>query len=320
VAPFALDEDTTNGRSSGTVRAAAAQQPVAKPIVPFALETSPPRDPDAGDAAEHDDQEDRLSEISADDPDVGVVYDDEDDVEEQVEVGADGKVRRRRRRRLRIPAWYRSPLARKMSRLALIPLVVLLVVVAVAGVFFYRQWAKTRAESERQNAILMAEVARRAAELRPPKPPEPAPRPAGQLVVKTKPSGATVWIDGAKNQNSPVTLTTTPGSHRLVVTLTGYRMLRDVVDTSKGVLWEREMFVAPRLDSGQVPLNVTCTSEGVYPVFVDGKDSGEMCPASDLRIEPGRHSIGVFVIPQNRIWTFDREVQINRPHRVQFNY
>jgi hypothetical protein len=320
VAPFALDEDTTDRRSSGAVRAAAAQQLVAKPIVPFALETSPPRDPYAGDAAEHDGQDDRLSEISADDPDVGVVYDDEDDVEEQVEVGADGKVKRRRRRRLQIPAWYRSPLARKMSRLALVPLVALLIVAAVAGVFFYRQWAETRAESERQNALLMAEVARRAAELRPPKPSEPAPRPAGQLVVKTKPSGAIVWIDGAKNQQSPVTITTTPGSHRLVVTLTGYRMLRDVVDTSKGVLWEREMFVAPRLDSGQVPLNVTCTTEGAYPIFVDGKDSGEMCPASDLRIEPGRHSIGVFVIPQNRIFMFDREVQLNRPHRVQFNY
>jgi hypothetical protein len=97
-------------------------------------------------------------------------------------------------------------------------------------------------------------------------------------------------------------------------------MLRDVVETSKGALWEREMFVAPRLDSGRVPLDVTCNTEAVYPVFVDGKDSGELCPASDLRIEPGGHSIGVFVIPQNRIWTFDREVQLNRPHRVRFNY
>jgi type II secretory pathway pseudopilin PulG len=207
-----------------------------------------------------------------------------------------------------------------MSRLALMPLVVLLIVAAVAGIFFYREWASTRAESERQNALRVAEAARRAAELRPPKPPEPAPLPEGQLVVKTNPDGATVWLDGVRKQKTPLTLTATPGSHRLVVTLTGYRMLRDVVDTTKGVLWEREMFVAPRLDSGQVPLNVTCTTEGMYPVFVDGKDSGELCPASDLRIDPGRHSIGLYVIPQNRIWTFDREVQLNRPHRLQFNY
>ena len=207
-----------------------------------------------------------------------------------------------------------------MSRLALVPLAGLLIVGAVAGVLFYRQWAATRAESERQNALIMAEVARRAAELRPPKPSEPAPLPAGQLAVKTTPAGAMVWLDGAQNRKTPVTFITTPASHRLVVTLPGYRMLRDVVDTSKGLVWEREMFVAPRLDSGRVPLTVTCNTEGRYPVFVDGRDSGEMCPASDLRIEPGRHSIGVFVIPQNRIWTFDREVQLNRPHRIQFNY
>jgi hypothetical protein len=321
VVPFALDEGMTDDkRPSAAARAGMAQQSVVEPVVPFSLEKASIEDSSADDAEEEDDRGAGMAHISADDPDVGVVYDDDDDVEEQVEVGADGKVRRRRRRRLRIPAWYRSPLARKMSRLALVPLAGLLIVGAVAGVLFYRQWAATRAESERQNALIMAEVARRAAELRPPKPPEPAPLPAGQLAVKTTPAGAMVWLDGAQNRKTPVTFITTPASHRLVVTLPGYRMLRDVVDTSKGLVWEREMFVAPRLDSGRVPLTVTCNTEGRYPVFVDGRDSGEMCPASDLRIEPGRHSIGVFVIPQNRIWTFDREVQLNRPHRIQFNY
>ena len=318
VVPFALDDGITEDERPGAApRAAAAEPSAAEQIVPFSLEASPSED--AGDTAEDDGQASGLSEISADDPDVGAVYDD-DDVEEQVEVGADGKVRRRRRRRLRIPVWYRSALARKMSRLGLIPLVGLLVVAAVAGVFFYREWAATRVETERRNAELMAEVARRAAELRPPKPPESAPMPAGQLVVKTTPAGAMVWLDGVQKDKTPLTLATTPDSHRLVVTLTGYRMLRDAVDTSKGALWERDMLAAPRLDGGRVSLTVTCATEARYPIFVDGRDSGELCPASDLRIEPGRHSIGLFVIPQNRIWTFDREVQLNRPHRVQFNY
>ena len=323
VAPFSLDEGITeDDRPRAAARAVAAQQSAVEPVVPFSLETSPPEDAaGAGDAGEPDDQEGGLSEISADDPDVGVVYDDDDDVQEQVVVGADGKVkRRRRRRRFRLPVWYRSAMARKMSRLALVPLVALLIVAAAAGVFFYREWATTRAESKRQNALLQAEAARRAAELRPPKPPKPTAMPAGQLVVKTTPEGATVWLDGVQEEKTPITLTTTPGSHRLVVTMSGFRMLRDVVDTTKGVLWEREMFTASRLDSGRVSLSVTCATEAVYPVFVDGKDSGELCPASDLRIEPGRHSIGVFVIPQNRIWSFDREVQLNRPHRIQFNY
>ena len=321
VVPFSLEQGAVEvARLYAAARAAAAQPAVVEPVVPFSLETSLPEDSDAGDAATQDGREGGRSNISADDPDVGVVYDDDDDVEEEVEVGTDGKVKRRHRRRLRIPVWYRSPLARKMSRLALIPLVGLLMFAAGAGAFFYRQWATTRAASERQNTRLQDEAARRAAELRPPKPPEPPPLPAGQLVLKTTPDGAAIWVDGVRRQKTPATLITTPGSHRLVVTLPGYRMLRDVVDTTKGVVWEREMFVAPRLDSGRVPLNVSCSTEAVYPVFVDGRDSGELCPASDLRIEPGRHSIGLFVIPQNRIWAFEREVQLNRPHRIQFNY
>jgi eukaryotic-like serine/threonine-protein kinase len=321
VVPFSLDQGLIEAaRRYAAARAGAAAPAVVEPIVPFSLENAPNGDSSAGDAFAPDGQEDGLAKISADDPDVGVVYDDDDDVEEQVEVGPDGKVKRRHRRRLRIPVWYRSALARKMSRLALIPLVGLLILAAGAGVFFYREWAATRAESEQESARLQAEAARRAAELRPPTPPEPPPLPEGQLVLKTAPVGATIWLDGVQREKTPATLITTPGSHRLVVILPGYRMLRDVVDTTKGVLWEREMSVAPRLDSGRVPLTVTCSTEAVYPVFVDGRDSGELCPASDLRIEPGRHSIGLFVIPQNRIWTFDREVQLNRPHRLQFNY
>ena len=322
VAPFSLDDGITEDERPRAAARAGVRQSAGEPVVPFSLETSSSEDAGgAADAAEPEHREGGLSEISGDDPDVGVVYDDDDDVQEQVEVGADGKVKRRRRRRpFRIPVWYRSAMARKMSRLGLVPLIVLLVVVAAAGVFFYREWATTRAQSKRQGALLQAEATRHAAELRPPKPSEAPPLPAGQLVVKTTPEGATVWLDGVQKDQTPVTFSTTPGSHRLVVTRSGFRMLRDIVETSKGMLWEREMFIAPRLDSGRVPLAVTCTTEAVYPVFVDGKDSGDLCPASDLWGEPGRHSIGVFVIPQNRIWSFDREAQLNRPLRVQFNY
>jgi len=178
IVPFSLDEGISEDeRPWAAARALAAQEPAWGPVVPFSLETSPSDDTvGAGDTAKSDVQEGERSGISSDDPDVGVVYDDDDDVQEQVEVGADGKLkRRRRRRRFHIPVWYRSAMARKMSRRALVPLVALLIVAAAAGVFFYREWAATRAESTRQNALRQAEAARRAAELRPPKPPEPPP-------------------------------------------------------------------------------------------------------------------------------------------------
>jgi hypothetical protein len=39
-----------------------------------------------------------------------------------------------------------------------------------------------------------------------------------------------------------------------------------------------------------------------------------------VRLDPGKHMVGVFVIPENRIWTLDRDLVAERPHRVQFNY
>lgn len=312
IVPFSLDDTPTEDERPRVVRERASGK---QPVVPFSL------DSETTDSAEEDDEPDqRLSPISADDPDVGVVYDDDDDEQEHAEVGDDGKVKRRRRRRIRIPVWVRSELARRMSRLALIPLIALTLVGIAAGVLFYREWSSTRKESARRSAELAAEIQKRAQSRQMPKLPDAPSLPAGHIAIKTNPAGATVWVDGVQKDKTPLTVITTPGSHRVVVTLPGYRMLRDVVDASKGVLWEREMSTAPRLDDGRVPVTVTCQSSNKYPVFVDGKDSGELCPASSIRLEPGRHSIGVFVIPQNRIWAFDREIQVNRPHRVQFNY
>lgn len=314
--PFALDDTPTEDERPKVARDRGSAN---QPVVPFSLKGTA-TEPAEGEDDEDDGPEARLANISADDPDVGVVYDDDDDEHERVEVGPDGKVKRRRRRRIRIPVWVRSELARRMSRLALIPLIGLILVAIAAGVFFHREWSTTRLQSARHNAELAAEIEKRVQARQMAKPPETPTLPAGHLVVNTTPAGAVVWIDGVQKDKTPITLVTNPGSHRLVVTLTGYRMLRDVVETSKGALWEREMFAAPRLDDGRVPVAVTCLSEDKYPVFVDGKDSGQLCPVGDLKLEPGKHSIGVFVIPQNRIWAFDREIQAGRPHRVQFNY
>ena len=149
----------------------------------------------------------------------------------------------------------------------------------------------------------------------------PAPAiPVGHLILKVTPPGAAVWLDGKEVGSTPSTLLTQPGVHRLVITAAGYRMLRDVIDTSKGALFERDMVPAIFPLTGSVGLNVACTTEGKYPVFIDGREIGAFCPIAGVRLDPGKHMVGVFVIPENRIWTLDREVVAERPHRVQFNY
>jgi serine/threonine protein kinase len=262
-------------------------------------------------------QDDRGT-ISADDPDVGVVYD-EDDEEDEIEVGPDGKVTRRRRRRaIRLLAWTKSELAKKLFRYAWVPLLFGLIVAGVEGYFFWRSWRTARAESTRKEMEAAAEAAK--LEAVKPKLDKQPEIPAGHLVLKINPPGAIVWIDGVESGTAPSTMLTKPGAHRLVITASGYRMLRDVIDTTKGVLFERDMVPATFPLTGAVGINVACTTEGKYPVFIDGKEIGAFCPIAGVRLDPGKHMVGIFVIPENRIWTLDRDIVAEKPHRVQFNY
>ena len=255
--------------------------------------------------------------IAADDPDVGVVYD-EDEEEEEIEVTADGKVKRRRRRRVRLLDWTKSAFARKLFRYAWVPLAVLLVVGGIEGYFLLQSWRSAKEQSMLRDSALAAERARLDAVK--PKLTAPPTLPKGHLVIKVNPSGAVVWIDGQEVGNSPATMITAPGAHRVVITASGYRMLRDVIDTTNGAIFEREMVPAIFPLTGSVGVNVGCNTEGKYPVVIDGKEIGALCPIAGVRLDPGRHMVGVFVIPENRIFTQDREIVADRPHRVQFTY
>lgn len=256
--------------------------------------------------------------IDADDPDVGVVYDD-DEEEDEIEVGPDGTVKRRRRRRkIQLLSWTKSEFARKLFRYAWIPVAIVLALLCVEGFFFVKSWRAAREQSRHKDEALAAERARLES-VKPKLAAKPS-IPKGHLELKVSPSGAAIWLDGKEVGTTPTTILTEPGAHRLVITATGYRMLRDVVDTTNGAVFEREMVAAAFPMTGSVGLNVGCTTEGKYPVFVDGREIGALCPIAGIRLEPGKHMVGLFVIPQNRLWTLDREIQPERPHRVQFNY
>lgn len=271
--------------------------------------------PDEG-GADVDGEDVPAGGISADDPEVGVVYDDDDD--DELEVSADGKVRRRRRRGVRLLAWTKSALARKLFRYAWVPIAVLAVVGGMQGFFLLKSWRTAREQVMLRDAALAAERAR--LEAAKPKLVKAPTLPKGHLAIKVSPSGAVVWIDGQELGTSPSTMITVPGAHKVVVTAPGYRMVRDVIDTTNGAVFEREMVPAIFPLTGSVGVNVSCKTEGKYPVLVDGKEIGAMCPIAGIRLDPGRHMVGIFVIPENRIWSQEREIVAERPHRVQFNY
>jgi len=256
--------------------------------------------------------------IAPDDPDVGAVFDD-DDQDDEIDVAPNGTARRRHRHRgIRLLEWTKDAFARSFFRYAWVPVAVFLLIAAVEGFFFVRSWRAARIESARKDQAFTEEQAR--IEAAKPKLAAAPALEAGQLVLKINPSGAVIWLDGIDKGTAPMTVLTTPGGHRLVITAPGHRMLRDVVDATRGVLFERTMAAAAFPTDGSVGLNVACTTEGKNPVFIDGKEIGAFCPLAGVRLDPGKHRVGLFIIAQNRLLTVDREVVLGRPDQVQFDY
>ncbi len=143
----------------------------------------------------------------------------------------------------------------------------------------------------------------------------------GQLTIETTPKGATVWLDGVEKGKTPVVLETNPSTHRLVITKPGFKMLRQVADTSEGLTMKRTLPPANINFGGTVLLQVSCTTEGKYPVFIDGRDTGLLCPVENLMVPEGNRLIGLYVIPQNKVWSFEREIMKgSQSHKVIFNY
>ena len=47
--------------------------------------------------------------------------------------------------------------------------------------------------------------------------------------------------------------------------------------------------------TGEARFRAECKTTGKLPVVVDGKETGILCPFSKMRVEPGTHTIGLFV-------------------------
>jgi serine/threonine protein kinase len=143
----------------------------------------------------------------------------------------------------------------------------------------------------------------------------------GELSIITTPRGATIWVDGQEKGKTPLTVQTAPGTHRIVIVKPGFKMLREVTDTNEGLTIKRTLPPANINFGGNVVLKVECKTAGKYPVFIDGKDTGLLCPIEALKVPDGNRLIGLYVIPDNKIWSFEREVTAaSKVHRVVFSY
>jgi serine/threonine protein kinase len=128
-----------------------------------------------------------------------------------------------------------------------------------------------------------------------PMPKRPLPRVPNHLNLDTTPTGADIWVDGVLRGKTPVDLNLGPGGHRVVLLQEGQRMHKAVYDTTEGE-WIRVPLQPPSATQrGHAQLSVACRSGNRLPIFIDDEDVGRLCPATNLRVLPGHHKVGVFV-------------------------
>jgi len=132
-------------------------------------------------------------------------------------------------------------------------------------------------------------------------PGKPAPiasSPSGSSVrihVASEPSGARVWINGEERGETPCAVDVEPGSARLVLVHAGYLSSQSTIDVREGTKIDEALKPVEPPMTGEARFRAECKTTGRLPVVVDGKETGILCPFSKMRVEPGTHTIGLFV-------------------------
>ena len=65
------------------------------------------------------------------------------------------------------------------------------------------------------------------------------------------------------------------------------------------------------------PCAISADDPDLGLVYDDDEDDEEI---AGVRLDAGKHTVGIFVIPQNRIFSVDRDLVVGRPHQVQLSY
>jgi eukaryotic-like serine/threonine-protein kinase len=142
---------------------------------------------------------------------------------------------------------------------------------------------------------------------------------AGHLIVETVPPGAMVWVDGVLKGKTFADIVVGEGSHRVVVVAPGYRMLREVVDTSHGTIIRRTLSEVPAARHGNGFVEVSCRTADRYPVLLDDEETGRLCPVSMLPATAGKHTVGIFVPMERRVLEVEALVEAGaKPAIVRF--
>jgi hypothetical protein len=131
-----------------------------------------------------------------------------------------------------------------------------------------------------------------------------------KLEIKSKPSGARVFIDGADQGTTPLKLPGSADRHTMVVFAAGHDLHISEVD-GHGVFDIALKPVTPT--GGHAGIKVLkCKAKERYYVYVDGAPTGQTCPTERIDTVVGPHSVEIYDIVTDSRRKFDIVVKDER--------
>ena len=120
---------------------------------------------------------------------------------------------------------------------------------------------------------------------------EPVAPPPTALVIDSTPAGATVFVDGADQGETPVTLPPSADRHSIAVVLAGHDLYTAEIDGA-GTHHAKLTEITP--PNGPAGIKVKCDDKNRYYVYVDGKPTGQLCPTERIGVALGEHTVEVY--------------------------
>jgi hypothetical protein len=140
--------------------------------------------------------------------------------------------------------------------------------------------------------------------------------PDGQLVIESSPPGARVFLDGADQGVTPLTLPGSADRHSIAAVLPGHAPYIAELE-GKGTFTLTLDPVTP--SGGRAGIKVKCRSKDRYYVWVDGKPTGQLCPTERIDTSLGEHVVEIydFVTETRRQYRIDvKETRLSFRIRV----
>ena len=114
---------------------------------------------------------------------------------------------------------------------------------------------------------------------------------AGRYRVASSPPGALVLLDGAVQGNTPLELAATGDSHTLALMLPGYALHVQELSGNASVDATLKAVTPTGAPAG---IKIRCKVPDRYYVYVDGADTGMMCPSERIEVTLGAHTVEVY--------------------------